>query len=195
KVENTLFRVPKSGFNVPGTPFADLFVNPDTSSTDNYLLDIKGVSKAHFKGFLRVLYPPNRALLTYDTLVGALELSSRWNFLELRKNIMQELDHSIQHMPLYAAISLARICNKGEWLFNALETIVLSKNAKDVVELMRGGIDDETIEKIIGLRERFSAGQKRDIRTVIRAICEKFPELDKICDRELMLHAVRSMEV
>ncbi|KAF9470227.1 hypothetical protein BDN70DRAFT_902279 [Pholiota conissans] len=113
---------------------------------------------------------------------------------------MQELDHSIQHMPLYAAISLARICNKGEWLFNALETIVLSKNAKDVVELMRGGIDDETIEKIIGLRERFSAGQKRDIRTVIRAICEKFPELDKICDRhpalkELMLHAVRSMEL
>ena len=63
KVENTLFRIPKNGFQVADSFFETIFSLPQPKGTivegsdDTYPLPLDGVSKAYFRGFLRVLYP------------------------------------------------------------------------------------------------------------------------------------------
>jgi hypothetical protein len=64
KVENKLFRVPKSGLNVEGTVFETMFAlplstensGPPEGSTDKSPIILEGISKAHFRGFLRAIY-------------------------------------------------------------------------------------------------------------------------------------------
>ena len=63
KVENTLFKVLRNGFNVPGTPFEAMFALPQTptdniegSSLENPI-HLPGVKADHFRSFLRILYP------------------------------------------------------------------------------------------------------------------------------------------
>ena len=61
QVENTIFRVPRNGFDVPGTIFEAMFSLPvegdnmQGSSDSNPI--ILPVSEEHFRGFLRAMYP------------------------------------------------------------------------------------------------------------------------------------------
>jgi hypothetical protein len=64
KVENTLFKVLRNGFNVPGTPFEAMFALPQTptdSSIEGSSLEnpihLPGAKADHFRSFLRILYP------------------------------------------------------------------------------------------------------------------------------------------
>jgi hypothetical protein len=120
KVENKLFRVPKSGLNVEGTVFETMFALPPPQennsgrpdapegSTDKFPIILEGISKAHFRGFLRAIYPmyehhslnpfeshklivlmgirnPASTVspLTYDELDGAVQLATMWEFREV----------------------------------------------------------------------------------------------------------------
>lgn len=64
KVENTLFRVPKSGLDVEGTVFETMFTLPPSQenngcregSTDKNPITLNEISKAYFRGFLRSIY-------------------------------------------------------------------------------------------------------------------------------------------
>jgi len=64
KVGNTIFRVPKHGFEVPETIFHSMFTLPidendveniEGSRDDNPI--VLPVDEAYFRGFLRVMYP------------------------------------------------------------------------------------------------------------------------------------------
>jgi hypothetical protein len=65
KVENTLFKVLRNGFNVPGTTFEAIFApqttDTSTSSIEGNSLEnpirLPGVKVDHFRSFLRILYP------------------------------------------------------------------------------------------------------------------------------------------
>ena len=67
KVENTLFQVLRNGFNVPGTTFEAMFKLPhtptdiDSNSLEGSNLEnpihLPGIKAAHFRSFLRILYP------------------------------------------------------------------------------------------------------------------------------------------
>ena len=64
KVENTLFKVLRNGFNIPETPFEAMFSLPQTQ-TDGSIegnslenpIHLPGVKVEHFRSFLRILYP------------------------------------------------------------------------------------------------------------------------------------------
>ncbi|KAF9470681.1 hypothetical protein BDN70DRAFT_662847 [Pholiota conissans] len=90
KVENKLFRVPKVGLNVEGTPFEAMFTLPQSTpvegSTDKnpIILQGEGITKANFRAFLRVLYPITDVPLTHEELTGAMELAIMWNFSKAR---------------------------------------------------------------------------------------------------------------
>ena len=63
KVENTLFQVLRNGFNVPGTPFEEIFAlrqtpvdNIEESGLENPI-HLSGIKADHFRSFLRILYP------------------------------------------------------------------------------------------------------------------------------------------
>ena len=64
-VENTLFQVLGNGFNVPGTPFEEIFALRDTL-TDSIEesshglenpIQLPGIKADHFRSFLHMLYP------------------------------------------------------------------------------------------------------------------------------------------
>jgi hypothetical protein len=65
QVETTLFRVPRYGFEVEGTLFQTLFSLPGPLENgeqaegrdDNYPIVLENITKEHFRGFLRVMYP------------------------------------------------------------------------------------------------------------------------------------------
>ena len=66
KVENTLFKVLRNGFNVSGTPFEAMFALPQAQTDDNIQVEglslenpihLPGVKVDHFRSFLRILYP------------------------------------------------------------------------------------------------------------------------------------------
>ena len=62
KVEDTLFRVNRNGFILPGTPFEAMFALPQTknsiegSDLENPIY-LPGIKVEHFRSFLRILYP------------------------------------------------------------------------------------------------------------------------------------------
>jgi len=63
KVGDTLFAVPKSGFDVPGTIFEAMFSLPsdeDSSDVEGYTEErpiiLGGIEDVHFKGFLAALH-------------------------------------------------------------------------------------------------------------------------------------------
>ena len=67
QVENTLFRVLKNGFNVPGTIFESMFALPQAPTDIGSSLvegnsfekpiHLPGIKADHFRVFLRTLYP------------------------------------------------------------------------------------------------------------------------------------------
>ncbi|KAF9050397.1 hypothetical protein BJ165DRAFT_1000570 [Panaeolus papilionaceus] len=89
KVEDTLFCVPKSGLNEPGTYFNKLFAGPwygserPGSSDDNPIV-LEGVSKDHFQAFLKLIFPSRRGPRPYPDheaqWLAMLHLGAEWNF-------------------------------------------------------------------------------------------------------------------
>jgi hypothetical protein len=61
QVGNTIFRVPKNGFVVPGSIFEAMFSLPTTGENAEGLNDQNPinlpVNEEHFRGFLRAMYP------------------------------------------------------------------------------------------------------------------------------------------
>ncbi|KAF9521491.1 hypothetical protein CPB83DRAFT_900646 [Crepidotus variabilis] len=74
RVDETLYRVPKSGFFQANPKFFDRF----------NVIELNGVTSEVFEGLLNVFHPINGNTLTYDGWLGALELATRWNMPEIR---------------------------------------------------------------------------------------------------------------
>ena len=117
KVENTLFRVLKNGFNVPGTPFESVFGLPraQTDSIEGSCFEnpihLPGVKVDHFRSFLRILYPlcvlmilsakysrmiksfsmGQKPVVKFDEWVGVLNLATMWVFQEVRSLLLQDV--------------------------------------------------------------------------------------------------------
>lgn len=112
KVGNTLFRVPKNGFQVPGTIFEAMFSLPTNEakaiiegSNDDNPIHLHGIDETKFRAFLTILYPSYVSLVSllgnlpsdysaskevivdeesqYRTLVGALDLATFWEFTKV----------------------------------------------------------------------------------------------------------------
>lgn len=78
RVEDTLFRVPRRGFELESVIFASMFSLP------------AGVKKRDFQSLLEMMYPmgPNLPNLTHEDRVAVLRLSTMW---ELVKVIVLEI--------------------------------------------------------------------------------------------------------
>ncbi|KAF8198409.1 hypothetical protein BJ912DRAFT_1139989 [Pholiota molesta] len=189
KVDNTLFRVPKHCFDVEGTPFPALFSDvssrtPEGDYQEPIVLD--GVSKAQFKVFLSVIYPPTKELLTCETLVMSLDLAATWGFSQLRTHIIRELGYSIKERPLHEAIILARICKKEQWLIDAYVTLIAAKDPLDLVNLVQKGIDNDTIAKLFRSREEMIRTNEFDKKSeAVRIVKGQFTaELEGMLSKE-----------
>ncbi|KAF9552803.1 hypothetical protein CPC08DRAFT_728349 [Agrocybe pediades] len=151
KVENTLFRVPRCGFEVPGCFFATMFTLPGPGekgeqiegTDDAHPILLEGIQKSHFKSFLKVLYPKlykclpaagvpydetyerQDAVNTYDDWIGVLHLSTKWDFPKIRKTSIESVSRCMPtHLSMQEKISLAKKYNVKKWLLDDYRKLV-----------------------------------------------------------------------
>ncbi|KAF9050369.1 hypothetical protein BJ165DRAFT_1402098 [Panaeolus papilionaceus] len=182
KAEDTLFCVPKNGLMVVGIYFPKLFLkleadaqsNPDTivpgTSDDNPII-LEGVSKDHFRDFLRLIYPfgicPPRK---DDQWLGILQLATEWNCIGIRDTALAHLEHLFQschpttsstsstpHDPM-RALSLCMKYKIGQYVSQQLEAIITSIRPLNRSAMTASGIDKATILAILEMREQWHCG-------------------------------------
>ncbi|KAF9050386.1 hypothetical protein BJ165DRAFT_1592375 [Panaeolus papilionaceus] len=179
KAEDTLFCVPKNGLMAAGNYFPKLFLkleaeaqsNPDTivpgTSDDNPII-LEGVSKDHFRDFLRLIYPfgicaPRKD----DQWLGILQLATEWNCVGIRDTALTHLKHlfrscnpttsSTPHDPM-RALSLCMKYKIGGYVIQQLEAIITSIRPLNRSAMTASGIDEATILSIMEMREQWHCG-------------------------------------
>jgi len=179
EVENTLFQVPRIGFNVPGSPFEAMFALPQTqtddiegSSLDNPI-QLSGVKVHHFRPFLRVLYPfvGQKPVIEFDEWVGVLNLATMWFFKKIRTRAITELSDLIKVKTVMERFRLAKEYRVADWLRNAYLELT-QKLPLDLEELRPAepysdnwdaikweatSMDWETIARILHLQTKLAA--------------------------------------
>ncbi|KIM36758.1 hypothetical protein M413DRAFT_31388 [Hebeloma cylindrosporum] len=164
KVEDTLFCVPRNAFERPnGNFFSDaLFSIPGPGENgeqiegrgDKHPLILSGVSKEHFRGFLRVMYP---LTTKYEDWVGVLHLSTMWGFVEIRERSIQAVSVFLDDKPVIDKILLARKYHVKDWLFAGYTALVL-QDQLDFNELL-SALDPLTVARLFYVRETFLRSQ------------------------------------
>ncbi|KDR75486.1 hypothetical protein GALMADRAFT_226127 [Galerina marginata CBS 339.88] len=161
KVENTLFRVPKNGFDVPGSFFETMFSLPGPGENgeqlegtdDEHPLSLVGISKAHFRGFLRVMYPFKGSAFTYDEWLGALHLGTQWDFTDIRNKSIEALSTLIQNKSASEKILLAKEYGVKQWLLDGCSQLVTQTAALDLDQLCQSRLDALTVARLLSIRE------------------------------------------
>ncbi|KAF8802639.1 hypothetical protein BYT27DRAFT_7172701 [Phlegmacium glaucopus] len=163
QVEDTLFRVFKSGFEVKGSAFEAIFSLPQAQgydiegTNDSNPIHLRGIGKANFTSFLRVLYrmyPFQGTPITYDEWIGALDLATMWDFKEIRKTCIEALSELIKSRPAFDNILLARKYKVEKWLRDGYVQL-LQQGVLDLGgDICNSKLDLVTIAKLLYIRER-----------------------------------------
>jgi len=154
KVENTLFRIPKNGFQVADSFFETIFSLPQPKGTivegsdDTCPLPLDGVSKAYFRGFLRVLYPFNGTATTYEEWVGALDLATMWDFKEIRKASVVALSTLITSRDIVENVVLAKKYRVKKWLLDGYLKLLKQPQPLNIDQLRSSHVDLLTIARL-----------------------------------------------
>ncbi|KJA28768.1 hypothetical protein HYPSUDRAFT_618641 [Hypholoma sublateritium FD-334 SS-4] len=171
KVEDTLFRVPKSIFNVKDSVIGDMFLLPNIpnnsgltqGSTDEspivfedkslMQIGVEPIKKADFRALLRVMIPLNQTPLTYEEWVGVLHLSSMWFYTEIRARAIVNLTTFIARRDVCSNILLAKKYGVRQWLIDGYTDLVLQPTSPILDELCATGIDPLTLARIYYIRD------------------------------------------
>lgn len=129
RVEDTLFRVPRRGFELESVIFASMFSlpagkhNPEGQDDDSPIV-LQGVKKRDFQSLLEMMYPmgPNLPNLTHEDRVAVLRLSTMWELVKVRKSIIEMMEKT----PLDAVekILIAKKERISTWLLNGYFALV-----------------------------------------------------------------------
>ncbi|CAA7260400.1 unnamed protein product [Cyclocybe aegerita] len=131
RVGNTIFRVPRHGFEVPGTVFEAMFSLPSSvdeegeaeGSSDEHPIVLNGVEENHFNGFLGALYPFVKSM-DYDNWVGALHLSTMWEFNQIRERAINAISPILAEKNTVEVVLLAKQYRVLNWLRDAYIRLV-----------------------------------------------------------------------
>ncbi|KAF8161471.1 hypothetical protein B0H34DRAFT_701061 [Crassisporium funariophilum] len=160
KVENTLFKVPRIGFESEQNVFTTLFTlsppkGAQAEGADDALpISLHGISKAHFRAFLRVLYPVRGIASTYEEWLGALDLATMWEFKEVRKKSVAALNQLIKSGNVAENIHLAKKYHVEHWLRYSYVRLVTQKEPLEIDELCSSMLDLLTIARLLSIREK-----------------------------------------
>jgi len=174
QVEDTLFRVIKSDFEVQGTPFEAIFSLPQApqklveGTDDSCPIYLHGISKVNFRSFLRVLYPFKGAVVTYTEWIEALELAIMWDFKEIRKTCIEALSELIKSRTVIDKILLAKKYKVKKWLRDGYIQLLQSRELELGNDICTSEIDVITIGRLLYIRERRHCELKRDALYCLR---------------------------
>ncbi|KAF4620309.1 hypothetical protein D9613_001089 [Agrocybe pediades] len=136
QVEDVVFEVFKSGFNVPGTTFEEMFALPqpmptggdasevEGNSRDNPIV-LPGVKENDFRIFLRVLYPfISRSEVTdYEDWISVLRLATMWGFQTIRTTAIGHLSAFFSTKSAAEKISIGREYRVVDWVKDGYKTL------------------------------------------------------------------------
>ncbi|KAF9558132.1 hypothetical protein CPC08DRAFT_819505 [Agrocybe pediades] len=182
QVEDTLFRVPKWGFQDPECDFPWMFDLPGPGpngehvegTTDDAPIVLEGESKSHFTALLKVLFSPLYKVIPdpgkpydpdlnrrvdiggYDEWVGVLHLATKWNLKRIRKQAIQEVRGRFPDtMESWDRIAIARKYNVREWLEEEYKALVNQRGPHDIATLCEKlGVSEA--HRVLQLRENSS---------------------------------------
>ncbi|KAF9558131.1 hypothetical protein CPC08DRAFT_709867, partial [Agrocybe pediades] len=191
QVEDTLFRVPRWGFEDPECFFADMFKSALPGSgpngeqiegtSDDSPIVLEGESKLHFRAFLKALYSPIYKIIPdpgkpynsnldrevdighYDEWLGVLHLATKWHFVSIRKQAIQKVKRLFpEKMKGWDKIAIARKYNVREWLEKEYVALVNQSRAHNIIRLCeKMGISEAY--RVLQLRENNGDGGRRQI--------------------------------
>ncbi|CAA7260401.1 unnamed protein product [Cyclocybe aegerita] len=158
-VGNTIFRVPRHGFEVPGTIFEALFALPPSPNevnsveglSDDHPIVLDGVEEDHFRGFLGALYPFVQ-VMTYNDWVGALHLATMWEFGEIRKKAISAISPMLAEKNAAEIVLLAKKYRVVDWLRDAYTRLVEQPTLTLADVRNPFTLDYETISQIFYVR-------------------------------------------
>lgn len=155
QVEETLFRLPKDPFLVPGIRFpARIPYREDTGpgTTDADPIHLTDVTEKQFRGFLLIVQPKSDPSMKYEQLMDALHLATLWRFKDVREKAISRLSRIIRARGSIETILLAKEYRIQEWLREGY--IKLAQKEYLIIEDLRGGqhrLDWETVSRIFAL--------------------------------------------
>ncbi|CAA7263477.1 unnamed protein product [Cyclocybe aegerita] len=158
-VGESIFRVPRQAFEVPGTVFEAIFSIPLSSSdtdaveglSDEHPIVLDGIEEDHFRGFLGALYPFAK-VVTYNDWVGALHLATMWEFKEVREKAISGISSMLAEKTSVEIVLLAKKYRVVHWLRDAYTRLVEQRTL--TLEDVRSPftLDSETALKIFYIR-------------------------------------------
>ncbi|KAF8959926.1 hypothetical protein BDZ97DRAFT_1365170 [Flammula alnicola] len=173
EVENTLFRLQKKGFEVPGSFFETMFSLPGhdrnglqgEGHSDQCPIVLNGISISHFRGFLHVM----KTLMagpatTYEQWLGALHLATQWDCFDIRKQAITELSRFLRGRDGVELIPLARKYNVKEWLIQGYMHIAQQIDALDIDKLGAAMLDHVTITRFFVVRDMILVSFRKSCR-------------------------------
>ncbi|KAF9552811.1 hypothetical protein CPC08DRAFT_714293 [Agrocybe pediades] len=136
QVEDVVFEVYKTGFNVPGTTFEEMFALPqpmpaggdasgvEGNSRDNPIVH-PGVKENDFRIFLRVLYPfMSRSEVTgYKDWISVQRLATMWGFQTIRTTAIGHLSAFFSTKSAVEKISIGREYKVVDWVKDGYRTL------------------------------------------------------------------------
>ncbi|KAJ3500255.1 hypothetical protein NLJ89_g9879 [Agrocybe chaxingu] len=158
-VGNTIFRVPRHGFEVPGTIFEALFALPPSPNdvggieglSDDHPIVLDGVEEDHFRGFLGALYPFVQ-VMTYNDWFGALHLATMWEFGEIREKVISAMSPMLAEKDAAEIVLLAKKYRVVDWLRDAYTRLVEQPTLTLADVRSPFTLDFETIAQIFYIR-------------------------------------------
>ncbi|KAL1659802.1 hypothetical protein GGF50DRAFT_119528 [Schizophyllum commune] len=154
---DVLFRVWSGLFCAP---YSKAFVKmyPGLFSADDKTpLRLDRVKAKDFERFLWVLQPliiGECRAKTVDDWIAVLELSTLWDFVDIRRVAIKELG-ALEMDPVHKIVIQMRHDIKREWSFGAFDTLCRRSEPLDIGEGERLGV--EVLAKVAATREKLSA--------------------------------------
>lgn len=156
RVEDTLFRVPRRGFELESPVFASMFSLPTGNHSpegqdDNSPIMLQGMEKKDFQSLLELMYPmgPNLPVLGHEDLVGVLHLSTMWEFAKIRDYVIGIMD---EQMDAVERVILAKKERVSAWLLTGYETLVGGPESLTIDRVKK--LDWETIARLFAIQHR-----------------------------------------
>lgn len=162
RVEGTLFKVPRRGFESGSGVFATMFTLPSVlekekeGQSDETPIILEGIKKDDFRSLLHLMYPigPGDPDVPRNGLISALHLATMWDLNDIRRYAIARLDS----MPLSSLekVILAKQEMVQSWLLSGYEELVGVQNLS-LQEI--DALDWETIAKLFFVQKQISPPQ------------------------------------
>lgn len=154
RVEGTLFKVPRRGFESGSGVFATMFSLPSVlghgekkeGQSDETPIILEGIQEDDFRSLLHLMYPikPGDPDVPQSGLISALHLATMWDLKDIRRYAIARLD-SMTALSSLEKVILAKQEMVQSWLLSGYEELVGVQNLS-LQEI--NVLDWETIAKL-----------------------------------------------